>query len=99
MQVTVGTCQYLLMATTRPDPERRVAGISLGAVVRRLASRIVEESGGSQLQALADIRAAAERQIRVEILLLRTTIVPPPSWREIGDDLGVSAQAAHRKYA
>ncbi|HEY9376907.1 MAG TPA: hypothetical protein VIQ02_07405 [Jiangellaceae bacterium] len=85
----------LMPPTGRPDPKRRVRDNPLTHVVERLAARMVSESGGTNLRALTDIRAAAEHQIRIVILLDR---VFGRSWRDIGQDLGVSAQAVHRKY-
>lgn len=80
--------------------------------IERLALRIVRDSGGTPLRALADIKAAVERNIWAEIsggaegLLDRVPegggekMLPStgPTWHEIGNDLGVSAQAAQRKY-
>lgn len=83
------------------------------AVIDRLARRAVIYSGGTRLRALADIRAAVEASIQAEIdvgdrggatdaeVLLERVMggaLPRLTWRQIGEDLGVSAQAAHRKY-
>lgn len=76
--------------------------------IERLALRIVRDSGGTKLRALADIRAAVESNtwtcIRLgsdpeDILERAGGWKEMPTWREIGEDLGVSAQAAHRKYS
>jgi hypothetical protein len=100
----------MLMGSRTLDPDRSVEGATLRTVIGRLARRIVIDSGGTKLRALADIRAAVEANIRDEIhgggaigaeeLLDRVSYGANPerTWRQIGEDLGVSAQAAHRKY-
>ena len=64
-------------------------------VVERLARRITEESGGTQLGALADITAAAQDALRRQLMLDRTS---GRSWSEIGQDLGVTPQAAQQRF-
>jgi hypothetical protein len=101
----------MLMASRKPDPDRPVEGTTLRIAIERLALRAVKDSGGTTLRALADIRAAVDAAIERDIAndgslhdpeILFERVVGARrrrSWREIGDDLGVSAQAAHRKYA
>jgi hypothetical protein len=48
-----------------------------------------------ELRVAADLREAAERKIRV---LVPQAIANGCSWREVGDALGVSPQAAHQRY-
>lgn len=82
----------------QPSPEREINGTPLRYVVDRLARRLASESGESHIRALADIQTAVDHTLRSTILLQRV-LRDPPTWAAIGADLGVSAQAAHRKYA
>ncbi|WP_157545956.1 hypothetical protein [Hamadaea tsunoensis] len=100
------------MARHLPDPYRIVEGTTLRVAVQRLAERAARERRDTTLRALADLRAAVESCIAAEVQrrsrypseaeeLLDSVMGLPISkltWREIGDDLGVSAQAAHRRY-
>ncbi|WP_130865397.1 helix-turn-helix domain-containing protein [Acidipropionibacterium timonense] len=47
------------------------------------------------LRAVAELRRFTERQ---ELLLVEAALEQGWSWQEIGDALGVSRQAVHRKY-
>ncbi len=66
----------------------------LRAIVRKLARRMARDTGMTELRALADIRRAVEKAISAEMLLTDGS----RTWKAIGDDLGVTAQAAHRRY-
>jgi hypothetical protein len=75
--------------------------------MHKLARRVVSDSGGTRLRALADIRAAAELAIAQQVAgpvdaeqLLDEVLIGPErrTWVQIGEELGVSAQAAQRKY-
>jgi hypothetical protein len=74
--------------------------------MERIAARLARESGGTELRALADMKAA------IQVVIDRTVDMryhvgftsfggasgERATWKEIGEDLGVSAQAAHRRY-
>jgi len=106
------SCEHLLIAQYIPDPDRTVEGIALREAVQKLAARAARERGDTTLRALADLRAAVESCIAAEAQrrsrypskaeeLLGNVLgarVPKLTWREVGDELGVSAQAAHRRY-
>jgi hypothetical protein len=83
------------MPYRRPDPNRVLQGTPLtnlvGAIVRRLALA----SGEDELQCARDLAAAVNRYIDNHLML---DVIPGSTWREIGDRLGVSPQAAHKKY-
>lgn len=95
-----------------PDPDRPIERTTLRAVVKKLAERAANEHGDTLLRVLADLRAAVESCIvaeaqrrsryanEVEELLDKVPGVHTAklTWREVGHELGVSAQAAHRRY-
>ena len=85
----------MLMEHRRADPAREVQGVPINVVIRRLAARAARD-GESELRALADLRAAVDQEIAVAVTL--ALAVGGRTWRALGDDLGVSPQAAHRKY-
>jgi hypothetical protein len=80
-----------------PDPDRVLEGVAFREALDRLARRAVRESGGTTLRALADLRAAVEYCIAVEARRSRASAAKL-TWREVGHELGVSAQAAHQRY-
>jgi hypothetical protein len=100
------------MARHTPDPDRHLENVPFQDLVDRIARRTVRESGGTRLRALADLRAAVESRIEAETHVrsryndengeqldkVLGTLKAQLTWREIGDELGVSAQAAHRRY-
>ena len=63
----------------------RMAVLLRKAVDDRIAFMVVTGHAGSKAEALLDEVLGGERLLR-------------PTWKEIGEALGVSAQAAHRKY-
>src|SRR5690348_13561378 len=58
--------QHLLMTRHVPDPDRPIEGTTLREAADRLAIRVVRDSGGTKLHALADLRAAIEACIVAE---------------------------------
>jgi len=83
----------------------------LATVVRKLVDRLAaQESASTDLLAKIEIAARLNRAIEehLERLIVRADrdlavdvqSGPPkrPTWKEIGQSLGISAQAAHRKY-
>lgn len=86
----------MLMEKYTPDGHRTVADVPLSLVMHRLAIRVAKERGIEPLSALADLRRAVE--IAIERELLFPLVLKELTWSEIGSRLGVSAQAAHRKY-
>lgn len=78
-----------------PDPDRVLQGIALYVILDKVAARLVADTGGSQLSALADIRAASEQAIKLQVTRER---VMGRSWADVGGDLGVSPQAAQQRY-
>lgn len=88
---------YQHMLRDRPDPDRSLNGNPLWYVLEKLATRLINESGGSMIKAVADIRAATDKVLAGEIK--RRTAAGEVTWAEVGRALGVSAQAAHQKYA
>jgi hypothetical protein len=85
------------MARHVPDSDRTLEGVAFREALDRLALRAVRESGGTKLRALADLRAAVEYCIVMEARRSRAS-VQKLTWREVGDELGVSAQAAQQRY-
>jgi hypothetical protein len=87
---------------------------ALERITRRLIQRLVQAEGGptgllAEIRMAALIRRAIDEQISSLIIsgqystdaLLDDILAEPPerpTWREIGEALGVSAQAAQRKY-
>lgn len=58
-----------------------------------------DDGGGDPLRRLSELeneRTRAEDDMTLIVSTLRTMGVP---WRLIGEQLGISAQAAHRRYA
>lgn len=64
--------------------------------VRRISEQRNATSLVDRLSLAAEIRAAAELRVKKEIARCRRAGL---SWAEIGTALGVSSQAAHRRYA
>lgn len=65
-------------------------------IVRRAGVRVGEVYEGRDLRALADLRATLDDAVRVAVEGMRAQGV---SWQVIGDELGISRQAAHKTYA
>jgi hypothetical protein len=65
------------------------------AILDEIIEGKLEAAAVIELRIAADLRVAAERQIRV---LVTRAIASGCSWREVGDALGVSPQAAHQRY-
>ncbi|MEU1563975.1 hypothetical protein ABZ504_26575 [Streptomyces mirabilis] len=71
-----------------PDTLMRVA-------VQRISEERNATSHAERLSLAAELRAAAELRVLKEIARCRASGL---SWAEVGAALGVSTQAAHRKY-
>jgi predicted transcriptional regulator len=61
-----------------------------------LAVRVASEDPSEGLRAVAALRALLERVERVQVQSARDRGL---SWQDIADELGVSKQAVHQKYA
>jgi hypothetical protein len=83
------------MVRRASDPKRTLQDVPLTVLVDRIVRRIALESGDDPLLCGRDLRAAIDDWQESRIML---EVVVRTSWKEIGDRLGVSAQAAHRKY-
>jgi hypothetical protein len=89
----------MLMATKphrAPAPRSRFCDVLVRVAVRRIGAAEEDDTPQGRLRLLCGIREAAEDAIRQQVLLSR--VVYGMSWSDIGQALGVSAQAAHRKY-
>jgi DNA-directed RNA polymerase specialized sigma24 family protein len=64
--------------------------------VQDLAVQIASEDPEAGLRAVAALRRMLERVERLHVQSARDRGL---SWQEIADDLGVSKQAVHKKYA
>lgn len=82
----------------RRDPLQRssLTDKLMQVAVRRLTKEEGATSPAARLRIAADLRDAAEAQLRSEIIMART--VNSMSWAEIAEAVGVSPQALHRKY-
>lgn len=65
--------------------------------IRRASKHSGDTSAGYRLLIATILRDAAESVLREEVMAARE--VHDLTWKEIGEALGVSAQAAHHKYA
>ena len=63
---------------------------------RELAVQVASEDPEAGLRAVAALRRLLERLERVHVETARER---GKSWQEIADELGVSKQAVHKKYA
>lgn len=63
---------------------------------RDLAVQVASEDPGEGLRAVAALRRLLERLERAHVENARSA---GRSWQEIADELGVSKQAVHKKYA
>lgn len=63
---------------------------------RDLAVQVASDDPEAGLRAVAALRRLLERLERMHIEAARRT---GKSWQEIADELGVSKQAVHKKYA
>ncbi|HXH96309.1 MAG TPA: hypothetical protein VNH40_03780 [Gaiellaceae bacterium] len=63
---------------------------------RDLAVQVASEDPGQGLRAVAALRRLLERLERIHVENARGA---GRSWQEIADELGVSKQAVHKKYA
>ena len=61
-----------------------------------LATRVASEDPSEGLRAVAALRALLERVERIQVESARNRGL---SWQEIAEQLGVSKQAVHQKYA
>jgi DNA-directed RNA polymerase specialized sigma24 family protein len=61
-----------------------------------LAVRVASEDPSEGLRAVAALRALLERVERIQVQSARDRGL---SWQEIAEQLGVSKQAVHQKYA
>jgi hypothetical protein len=64
----------------------------MSVAVRRIAE---DMSVSTRLSVAADLREAAERNLERFVILAAQSM----TWREIGEVIGVSTQAAHARYA
>lgn len=82
----------MLMTSRIPDPEREIEGIPARIVIERLAVRMGGENNHrGQLRALVDLKAAVEQNIEA-LMRLDMVLGRVQTWKETGEDLGVSAQ-------
>ena len=92
-------CQHMLMPLERrrsPVPRPQAVDDYLGELIDWLAAQLQGSRGDARLRAAAGIRDAIEARLEAEVAMARAT--DGLSWSDIGRDIGVSAQAAHRKY-
>jgi DNA-directed RNA polymerase specialized sigma24 family protein len=64
--------------------------------VQDLATRVASEDPSEGLRAVAALRRLLERVERIHVESARARGV---TWQEIADELGVSKQAVHQRYA
>jgi DNA-directed RNA polymerase specialized sigma24 family protein len=64
--------------------------------VTELATRVASEDPAEGLRAVAALRRLLERVERIHVESARNRGV---TWQEIADELGVSKQAVHQRYA
>ena len=83
------------MAARKPEPERLIKDVSLVDLVGRIVARLSAQTGEPDYLAARDLKAAVDSWLYRQVLL---DIVLGRPWKEIGEKLGISAQAAHRKY-
>jgi DNA-directed RNA polymerase specialized sigma24 family protein len=67
--------------------------------VKDLATQIASDDPDTGLRAVAALRRLLERLERLERLHVENARKRGDSWQEIADELGVSKQAVHKKYA
>jgi hypothetical protein len=79
---------------TGPAPSTRVDGKVEDA--KDLAVQIASEDPEAGLRAVAALRRLLERIERIHVANARQH---GASWQDIADELGVSKQAVHKKYA
>ena len=84
------------MTRRRPQPYRVVGG-ELHDYARRIIVDLGRQEGDHWYLCGRDLKAAIDVAIRRDIRR-RLAEDPGLTWKRIGEDLGVSAQAAHRKY-
>jgi len=97
-------CQHMLMPSERrrsPVPRPQVVDDDLGGLIDWLVDALMAQRPGSprvkaRLLAATWIRDAIEARLEAEIAMARAA--DGVSWSDIGQAIGVSAQAAHRKY-
>jgi hypothetical protein len=85
------------MAERRPKGGARDSEVPWTNLAEKLAAHVADKNGWTQLRALANLRTGIEQAIRAEVLL--AVAVEGRTWQQIGEELGVSAQAAHRRYS
>jgi hypothetical protein len=85
----------VLMDKQRPDGQLVIGDVSLPYLVARILNRLARQHGGPPLSYAKHLREAIEVEVGNQVLFMRSR---GDSWREIGAELGVTAQAAHRKY-
>ncbi len=85
------------MTRRRPQPYRVITWEELHAYAMRLMRDVSERSGDHPYRCGRDLKAAIDVAIRRDIRR-RLADNPELTWKTIGEELGVSAQAAHRKY-
>jgi len=83
------------MTRRQPDPRRELQGVELTYVVGGIAARLSRETGDDELQCARDLHAAIDRWVGSRVALAK---MQGETWKQIGDRLGVSAQAAQQKY-
>jgi len=84
------------MTRRRPQPYRVVGG-ELHDYARSVIVQLGKQEGDHWYRVGRDFKAAIDVAIRRDIRR-RLADNPGLTWKTIGDELGVSAQAAHRKY-
>jgi FixJ family two-component response regulator len=81
--------------TRPPNPKLKLGDTPLRELVGKIVERLVNEYGEDKFQYALDLRAAVDSYVEHNISM---ALLAGATWKQIGEHLGVSAQAAHRKY-
>jgi hypothetical protein len=81
----------------RPNPVLALQGVELKHLVGAIIRRMSQESGEHEYQCARDLHAAIEDWLKPGILLDQV-LGGGLTYKKLGEQLGISAQAAHKRY-